>query len=321
MANKTELNSLLNQIIKLIYEAKDEGITGVSLCKRLNINRQKFNYHIQQILNVHQNKLIRLKQGKTHLYKIKEDILEEHIKYFNDCKHSYEELIIKNYYKSISNEENKKICEYELNRLNEKSYLDFNKSFFMLDNPFLDSDLKLKEYMLIQTLLEAKEKRYCVNLKMKHSPEINNAIFLMIVYSDKNFYALIKEEEQTNLKRISFIESINISTKRHYFDEYDSVKRKLSKMNNSLSLYDVEPKIAILQIHKSIEKYFQDDMKNFFKHQVIKSYNPLTIEVKYTRDLEILRFVRTWLPYIKIIQPSSLITKHLQSLNQAIKDY
>jgi predicted DNA-binding transcriptional regulator YafY len=63
---------------------------------------------------------------------------------------------------------------------------------------------------------------------------------------------------------------------------------------------------------KNVAIYFQKDMKKFFPSQrYIQKYENGEIEfsVEYTNDMEILPFIKKWLPEISIIEPLDLKSK------------
>ena len=62
-------------------------------------------------------------------------------------------------------------------------------------------------------------------------------------------------------------------------------------------------------------------MKKFFKSQKIINENPLQISIKYSQELEILRFIKTWLPDIKILAPIELKESFKICLKEALNDY
>ncbi len=144
---------------------------------------------------------------------------------------------------------------------------------------------------------------------------------LKLVFVDNNWYVAI-EDENSKLKflRISFIQSIK------KVRDYSYQKSTLEKYNtffktfqNAMTLYGVERKKAILQTTPKIAKYFKKDMKKFFPSQeFIEELDDGSIKFSllYTQPLEILPFIKRWLPDMSIVEPKELKEEYKKDIEK-----
>lgn len=308
MANSIDILIIYFRILKGIYEHKD-GITSEYFIKNFQLSKQTFSKYIQHILSSEFGEYIYVdKSKKNYIYKPALPDISEVIKYYNGDKYTYDEFLA-----------SQSVIRY-LNENNAEEILNlFKENFVAIDNPLQDNLINKMEFAFIKQLLQSKRFNYKINLICVDTT-INDAIFLKIIYSDKNYYALLKHNNNIFLRRLAFIKEIQKSKKYLVKDFPSGVDMKIKAMSNSLSLYDCPKKIARLQISENISKYFQADMKKFFKSQKIINNSPLQIEIEYTNSLEILRFVKTWLPDIKILSPQELIKEYKNNLKEALKD-
>lgn len=314
--------TLYLHILKAIYEKGSLGATRLDITQYL---LEKLSYDItrQSLYNImtnietspyFTNYIAFDKSKKKIIYTIKADFKnDDFLRFFADEKYSYDEFLALNSLNAL-NKDNVKALTQEL-----------KNNFKCLDNPLVDIKMSEKEQKFVKKIFVLMNKKLKANITMKGNNSFVG-IFLKVIYSDKNWYALVKkEDEKIEFKRLVFIEEINEIIGSNYSDldiPYD-LDRKLSELNNALSDYNnlSNTKTAKLEISKNIEHYFQKNMKQFFKHQKIINQTPLTIEVKYTSELEILRFVKSWLPDIKILEPIDLANSLKQTLQSALESY
>ena len=69
----------------------------------------------------------------------------------------------------------------------------------------------------------------------------------------------------------------------------------------------IEEIMEIVKI-KRIKKYFKKNMKKFFPSQkfIEENEDGIVFEISYTQPLEILPFIKRWLPNMEIIEPKEL---------------
>ena len=86
---------------------------------------------------------------------------------------------------------------------------------------------------------------------------------------------------------------------------------KLDKLlDNSISIWfqqNVEPYRVVLNISSDVAKYFK--RKPISKSQLTESVykdGSMDISVEITNDMEIIPFVKYWIPHIKVLKPLSV---------------
>jgi len=76
-----------------------------------------------------------------------------------------------------------------------------------------------------------------------------------------------------------------------------------------MTLFDEKKKKAILRASPKIAKYFDKSMKTFNSSQKFIQKNDdgsIDFSLEYTQPLEILPFIKKWLPDLKIVAPDEL---------------
>ena len=147
---------------------------------------------------------------------------------------------------------------------------------------------------------------------------------LKLIFIDNNWYLAIEDEEgRFGLVRLSFIKYLEDDIFKNTYqkkvlEKYDAYFKNLQ---NSMTLYGVDTKIAKLKASKDIKKYFKKDMKKFFPSQnfIEESEDGIVFEISYTQPLEILPFIKRWLPNIEIIEPKELKEELKKDLEKALK--
>ena len=147
---------------------------------------------------------------------------------------------------------------------------------------------------------------------------------LKLIFVDNNWYLAIEDEEgRFGLVRLSFIKYLEDDIFKNTYqkkvlEKYDTYFKNLQ---NSMTLYGVDTKIAKLKASKDIKKYFKKDMKKFFPSQkfIEENEDGIVFEILYTQPLEILPFIKRWLPNIEIIEPKELKEELKKDLEKALK--
>lgn len=138
-----------------------------------------------------------------------------------------------------------------------------------------------------------------------------NVKCLKMIYAQNNWYVGVETETGIfKLLRIHFIKDVQYSKKNTY---QKSVLRKyqsyFQRFENAMSLATQEPNTAILQASSNIAVYFEKEMKPFFKSQKFIQKNidgSIEFSVSYTQPLEILPFIKQWLPGMVLQSPNKL---------------
>ncbi|MBD3842319.1 MAG: WYL domain-containing protein [Campylobacterales bacterium] len=144
----------------------------------------------------------------------------------------------------------------------------------------------------------------------QHSEILEDLKCLKLIFMKNNWYlATENKEKEYRLLRIAFIDKIEYSKKNNYqksvLDRYDDF---FASMQNPMSLPFVEKKTAILKAHGRIAIYFRESMKKFMESQTFirEEEDGVIFSVEYTQSLEVLPFIKEWLPDMEILEPKEL---------------
>ncbi len=149
---------------------------------------------------------------------------------------------------------------------------------------------------------------------------------LKLIFTQNNWYLAIEDKDEFfRLLRVSFIEKTSPSKKKNYqkskMEKYD---KHYEKIQNAMTLYNQVVKKATCKASPRVAKYFEKDMKLFLNSQrYLRTCDDGSIEfeLSYTQAVEILPFIKQWLPDIKILEPKSLVDTMKQDILQASQDY
>jgi len=149
---------------------------------------------------------------------------------------------------------------------------------------------------------------------------------LKLMFMDNNWYLVfINENKKLEFARLSFIKSIAYATKNSYQrKEIMPYLDFLKRVQNAMTLYDVEPKVATIKATPSIAKYFEAHMKKFLPSQTFKeklSDGSVLFTVAYTQELEVLPFIQKWLPDLIVLEPESLKNAYVDKLKLTLKNH
>ena len=144
----------------------------------------------------------------------------------------------------------------------------------------------------------------------QHNETLEDLKCLKLIFMKNNWYlATENEEKKYRLLRLAFIDQIEYSKKTSYqksvLDRYDDF---FATMQNPMSLPFVTKKTAILKAHGRIAVYFKESMKKFLESQTFirEEDDAVVFSVDYTQPLEVLPFIKEWLPDMEILEPKEL---------------
>ncbi len=281
-------------------------------------------YHLYQHLIVTEKKLKNFSDKKVTIYRLsdKKDISTV-LKFFLEEKNDLTWIIQMLHERDPSllqelEKDAKRDIENELK--NDKNTFLFNSNPFEILNTG-------KQKKLFSDLKNAVKRHEYRNINYTYHSNIiyKNAKCLKIIYTQNNWYIGIETDEETfKLLRINFINSIKYSKKNNY---NKSISNKyleyFIRFENAMSLPNKESIKAILIASPTIAIYFDENIKKFYKSQkFIKKYDDGSIEfsINYTQPLEILPFIKQWLPGIKLVSPSSLKEILIDELTCSIRN-
>jgi len=187
------------------------------------------------------------------------------------------------------------------------------KHVFQFHNTPFEDTKTFEEQEVFKILKRAvKNREYLkITFKGKDKP-LDNLKCLKLIFMEGNWYlAYVDEDDQCKFGRISFMGKIEYATKKEFF-RLSSVKshlKFLQNIQNSMTLYNSQKKIARIQAVGHAIKYFEKDMKPFFSSQKFEKVledGSVVFSVEYTQEMEILPFIQKWLPNLIILEPKSL---------------
>lgn len=194
---------------------------------------------------------------------------------------------------------------------------------------------KLSHYF--EDLKQAIEERkyLLVTVKLPKQERFENVKPIQLLFLDNNWYIFMEyqnfgSDPIARLIRLSFISEIQYLAENKYSNKNTFQKKELEKyddflneIQNANSQYNLPKKIARIRANKGIAHYFDKGMKKFLTSQEFKIKNEdgsIEFELTYTTDLEVLRFIQSWLPDLVILSPLELKENYKSKLQTAIKN-
>ena len=133
--------------------------------------------------------------------------------------------------------------------------------------------------------------------------------------------AIEDANENFRLLRVAFIVSLSKSSKNYQKKILSKYKTYFNKIQNAMSLPSNTPQRALLKASPKVAIYFRKGMKSFFPSQRFERAledGSVTFSIDFTQDIEILPFIKRWLPDIEILEPKSLRDKFKEDLKIAL---
>ena len=145
---------------------------------------------------------------------------------------------------------------------------------------------------------------------------------LKIVFTDSNWYLAIEDAEGNfRLLRVAFIVSLSKSSKKYEGKILKEYKTYFNKIQNAMSLPSEPLRRALLKASPKVAIYFKEGMKLFFPTQKFKKKlddGSIIFSIDFTQDMEILPFIKKWLPDIEILEPKDLRETFKEQLKAAL---
>ena len=200
-----------------------------------------------------------------------------------------------------------------------------------------DSDVFLFRTNPLEVLQDEPSKRYLSDLrnavinreyrdiKYKYIGEdeiLIDAKCLKIIFTDGNWYLAVEDAGGNfRLLRVAFIVSLSKSSKNYQSKILDKYKTHFNKIQNAMSLPSEPFQRAVLKASPRVSIYFRKGMKSFFPSQKLNETmndGSVIFSIDFTQDMEILPFIKRWLPDIEILEPKSLRDKFKDELKAAL---
>lgn len=126
------------------------------------------------------------------------------------------------------------------------------------------------------------------------------------------------------LLRVAFIVSLSKSSKNYQKNVIEKYKTHFDKIQNAMSLPSEVSQKALLKASPKVAIYFRKGMKLFFPTQKFKKKlddGSVTFSINFTQDMEILPFIKKWLPDIEVLEPIDLRQTFKEQLKIALDIY
>jgi predicted DNA-binding transcriptional regulator YafY len=286
---------ILNQQNVLIENIEDYGFSIRNFRRYLNE------------IEKHYPHIVKIKKEGTHCYK-----LESTSEIFHSFLQNSEEIswLIQLIYESDKNLLNELAKETQ-ERL-EKISKDEKDIFLFQRLPFDElKDLRKKDIFNMLKLAIKNSEYRDIHYYYNSQKIIKNAQCLKLLFMDNNWYiAIASQEKSFLLLRLAFITHVEYSKKETYQPtQIEKYFKYLKNIQNPMTLYGVDKEVAHLLASPKVAKYFKPNMKKLLSSQTFiaeREDGSVEFTLEYTQPLEILPFIKRWLPDVEIISPSSL---------------
>jgi len=128
-----------------------------------------------------------------------------------------------------------------------------------------------------------------------------------IIYASGNWYIAIHDstwEKKYNLLRINFIRNLELDSKTFHRDI--EIEKAIDGFQSLFTKADEKPFEVVVEVSAKIMRHFKHK-KHLKSQKIIKeSKKGLTISYEVTDALVIIPLIKQWMPYIKVISPSSI---------------
>ena len=313
------------KILKKLVEKQEIYPSDAQLLDELKIKERTLRRYIEDIKDlfpetfVKENKLIGQGKRSTGVLRVSDKskdvitILEYLLKNSNDI----------GWLITLLNENDPNLLS-EFEKEISRQVKEDSKVFLFKTNPLEAlQDEPSKRYL--GELRSAVMRREYRDIRYKYIGEIENLMdskCLKIVFTDGNWYLAIEDnEENFRLLRVAFIVSLSKSSKNYQSKILDKYKTHFNKIQNAMSLPSEPFQRAALKASPKVSIYFRKGMKSFFPSQKLNetmSDGSVIFSIDFTQDMEILPFIKRWLPDIEILEPKSLRDKFKDELKAAL---
>ena len=312
MSDKTVLKKYLLLIEELhkreVLNAYDDALQTL-----VGVGQKQIDRMLTELTNDFDN-IIQINNGKRKEYKLVKpiDIFQETL------KNSYD---IGWLFQMAHDADPGVFCELE-------KFTKQNEHIYQFKNTPFEDIKTLEAKDIFKKLQIAVKNREYKKIKFISDPNIyDNLKCLKLIFMDSNWYlAFVDNSEKLRFGRVAFIQSVDYASKSNSFQKSSVEKYSLflnNEIENALTLYGVDKKIAKINVFPKIARYFEKDMKKFFVSQEFVEKHPdgsVDFFVKYTQPLELLPFVKKWLPNIKILEPIELRDLLVDELKKSIEN-
>lgn len=316
MASTKKIQSIF-KLMEILVEKKTIKASDEKIATEMGYCTKTLDRHLKELEHVSSN-IIRVKKGYNNIYELIEvSSIFEKIMKKNDNLHWLFELVERfdrGFLKDINYktpQQEKDIFLYK-NFLFEELQSERQKEIFSI----LKEAIKTEQYLDID---------YVYNEQRVHK----KAIALKLIFMEYHWYvAIVDKEIGIRFLRVFFIQKVKQSLKTSHLDaisnnEMNSYHEFLKTFQNPMSRYDKLPQVVTLKASPKVAKYFKPHMKRHFSSEKFIENcvdGSVIFSVEYSQSIEILPFIKKWLPDLKILSPQSLEEKLRMDLKTYLGD-
>ena len=165
---------------------------------------------------------------------------------------------------------------------------------------------KLKEVQELEGAITAKHHIQCRYAFEDYNKELGLKPLKIVNY--EGFWYLIALDSRNDKLKKYYLK--NIKNIRVLDETFESGAKLDRLLDNSISVWfekETEPYRVTLQISSDVAKYF--NRKPISKSQITESLHEdgsMVVSVEITNDMEIIPFVKYWIPHIKVLEPMGI---------------
>jgi predicted DNA-binding transcriptional regulator YafY len=327
MAEKKKVDAIY-RLIEIFLEQKEISKNDEPILNEFGCSSKTLGRYLDEIEQSYEH-IIKIKKAKENIYSLVKvsDIFQEFINNSHDISQLF--LMARDFdpeiFKELENGTLLKIAKKDENT-------------FIFKNSIMEDIKEQSQKYIFDDLKCAVEEHKYVDITYIYDTEnrLQNIKCLKLIFMDNNWYLAalnkIKDEKSQKQKeivqfiRLSFIKDVNYSKDKNSFQTTDVQKYLdfLKDVQNSLTLYGENKKIAKIKATGFISKYFDDGMKKFLSSQkfVKKEENgDVIFTLEYTQPLEILTLIQRWLPDLIILEPQELKDAYIEKLNKTLENH
>lgn len=296
----------LSVVLKLLVEGQKLTATDTDLQDRLETSERNVQRYLKELSNNYDEIVTEVIDRKTYYKIIKvSDIVNNFLSTSNDM--SWLIQLMAESDKRIFSE----LEEESKERL--EKILSSEKDIFLYQNSpfevFEDAEHK-KIFRDLKRAVQNNEYRD-IDYEYNNFKPFTAVKCLKLIFMENNWYVAIgTEEDFVIFLRISFIKEVRYSDKASYQPtQLNRYKEFFETIQNPMTLFGVKKEKAHILVVAKDAKYFKPNMKKLLTSQnFIRKNEDGTVEftVEYTQSLEVLPFIKKWLPSLKILSPKSL---------------
>lgn len=293
-------------LMQLLVEQKTIQANDEILAQELGYTTKTLGRHLDDLSTLYPN-IITIKKGRAKAYEfvdvsyVFEKIIttRDDLYWFFDLIERWDSSIFQDMDYKVSNKEKDVV--------------------FIKNSPFEELESQKQKDIFTSLKSAILSKKYIDIHYVYDKPRVHKqAIPLKLIFMERNWYlAIVDAEIGFRFLRVFFIEEITNQSKLSYTHdvnekELNNYGEFLKVFQSPMSRYDKPIQIATLKASPKIAKYFQAHMKRHFVSEKFLekcSDGSIIFSVEYSQSIEILPFIKKWLPDMKVLSPQSLEDK------------